>query len=114
MKMFQLNLFGILILIVSLFLVIVLPSFIIESAWNSIFVADIERDLSINIYQAGLLWGAVLTLIYMSGIFSFKLSFKTLDSIDLDQIQDPELRDEIEKLKLQAQESDDKKKDDQQ
>lgn len=108
--MFQLNLFGIMVLIVSLFLLLVVPSLILESVWNSMVASNIERDLTINLYQAALLWGVVMTLIYMSGIFSFKLSFKTLDSIDLDQVQDPELKEEIERLKLQAQKAEETKK----
>ena len=54
------------------------------------FIVSLSKilDLSIEIWQAALLWGAILTLIYMTGIFSFKLSFKTLDSIDLENIND--------------------------
>lgn len=69
-------------------------------------VTIMEKDFSIEIWQAALLWGSILTAIYMTGIFQFKLNFKTLDSIDLDQIKDPELRQEIEKLKIKAQEED--------
>ena len=84
---------------------IVLPSFIIQTVWNLVQAANIDRDLSIEIWQAGLLWGAMLSLLYMSGIFQFKLNFKSLESIDLDTITDPELREEIERLQLQAQET---------
>lgn len=83
----------------------------IQAFWNSIYSGSIERDFSIEIWQAALLWGAILTVIYMSGVFQFKLNFKTLDSIDLDSIPDPELRDEIEKLKARAKEAEQAKKD---
>lgn len=105
MKLFQLNFFGIILILLIVLAVIFIPSLIIQSFWNSIYSANIERDLSIEIWQAALLWGAVLTLIYMSGIVQFKLNFKSLDSIDLDSIPDPELREEIKKLKAKAEEA---------
>ena len=49
----------------------------------------------------------------MSGIFQFKLNFKTLDSIDIDSIPDPELREEIKKLKAKAEEEEEKEDDSQ-
>jgi hypothetical protein len=104
MKLFQLNFFGIVLLLIILLASIFVPSLIIQAVWNSIYSVGIERDLSIEIWQAALLWGAVLTLVYMSGVFQFKLNFKTLDSIDLDSIPDPGLREEIEKLKAKAKE----------
>ncbi len=61
-----------------------------------------ERDLSIDLWQAALLWGAIMSLLYMSGIFQFKLDFRTIDTIDLDAISDPSLKEEIEQLKLKA------------
>lgn len=105
MKLFQLNFFGVFLILLLILAVILVPSVIIQAFWNSLYSANIERDLSIEIWQAALLWGAILTLIYMSGIFQIKLNFKTLDSIDLDSIPDPELREEIEKLKLKAKEA---------
>lgn len=110
MKLFQLNFFGILVLLALTVVALFIPSFVIQSVWNSVYAGSIERDMSIALWQAGLLWGAILSLLYMSGIFSFKLNFKTLDSIDLDAINDPELRAEIEQLKLQAKKAEDAEK----
>ena len=107
MKLFQLNFLSIVLLILLVGLLIVVPSFVIENIWNSIFSSSLEQDLSIGIWQAALLWGSILSLIYMTGIFSFKVDFKTLDSIDIDSINDPELREEILKLKQKAKQSDD-------
>jgi hypothetical protein len=109
MKLFQLNFFGIVLILLVLIGLVLVPSLIIQVLWNSVYASGIERDLSIEIWQAALLWGAVLTLIYMSGIFQFKLNFKTLDSIDLDSIPDKELREEIEKLKIKAKEAEQQK-----
>ena len=108
MKIFQFNFLGILIFLAFLALVILLPSYIVQNIWNSIYSVDIERDMSIEIWQAALLWGAILTAIYMTGIFKFKVDFKTLDSIDLSKIDDPELKAEIEKLRSQSQEEEKK------
>ena len=107
MKLFQLNFFSAILLLIVVGLLVVVPSFIIENIWNSAFASNIEQDLSISIWQAALLWGAALTLIYMSGLFSFKVDFKTLDSIDIDSINDPELREEIMKLKLKSKNTED-------
>ena len=106
MKLFQLNFFGILLAILLLSAVVLIPSVLIQALWNLIYSGGMERDFSIEIWQAALLWGAILTVVYMSGVFQFKLNFKTLDSIDLDSIPDAELRDEIEKLKAKAEEAD--------
>ncbi len=102
MKLFQLNFLNIIFILLVAILIIVIPSFIIETLWNSVYGANLERDLRISVFQAALLWGSFLSLIYMTGFFQFKLDLKSLESIDLDSINDPELRDEIEKLKLQA------------
>ena len=106
MKIFQFNFFGILILVATLLLLVLVPSYIVQNIWNSMHVLNIDRDMSIELWQAGLLWGAILTAIYMTGILKFKIDFKTLDSIDLDSINDPELKAEIEKLKAQSEEED--------
>ena len=83
-------------MIVGLSLMIVVPSFIVQSMWNDFYASHMERDLTIAWWQASLLWGAFLTLLYITGIFKFKIDIKELDAIDLDQITDPELRSELE------------------
>jgi len=109
MKIFQLNLTNISFLVVLVGLGIVLPSLIIESIWNSsVAINFTERDLHINALQASLLWGSLLTTIYMSGIFKIQIDLKKLDNLDLNNIDDPELKDELQKLKKEAKE---KKKD---
>lgn len=112
MKIFQFNFFIILLALVLVATLIFLPSYIIQNIWNSFGFFDIDRDLSIELWQAGLLWGACLSLIYMTGIFKFKIDFKTLDSIDIDSISDPELKAKIEKLKAKAKNEDDNSEDD--
>ena len=102
MKLFQLNFLGILILLASIVLLIGVPSFLIQAVWNSNCATSMERDLSIELWQAALLWGALVAALYMTGIFQFKLDFRTIDSIDLDAINDPNLKEEIEQLKLKA------------
>lgn len=109
MKLFQLNFLNIIFILLVVTLILVVPSFVIETFWNSLYAANLERDLRINVFQAALLWGAFLSLIYMTGIFQFKLDLKSLESIDVDSINDPELREEIEKLKLQAKKAQDEK-----
>lgn len=100
MKIFQVNFLNIVFFLAVLGVGLVVPSLIIESIWNSSTASSLaERDLSIELWQASLLWGSVLCVLYMTGIFKFKLDLKTIDSIDLDNIDDPHLRDEIEKLK---------------
>lgn len=102
MKLFQLNFFGILILLLSIILLVGVPSFLIQVLWNSVCAANMERDLSIEIWQAAFLWGAILSLLYMTGILQFKFDLRTIDAIDLDSINDPELKEETEHLKLKA------------
>ena len=102
MKLFQLNFFGILILLLSIVLLVGVPSFLIQAAWNSTCATSMERDLSIDVWQAALLWGALVAALYMTGIFQFKFDLRTIEAIDLDTINDPELKDEIEHLKLKA------------
>ena len=100
--MFQLNFIGILLMLIGASILILIPSFIIQSFWNGFYASSIERDLSIEWWQASLLWGALLTLLYTTGIFKIKLDIKELDSIDLEQISDPELRADLEEA-LQKQ-----------
>lgn len=108
MKIFKINFFWILVATIVLSVVVLLPSLMIQSLWNSLFENHIETNLMISVWQAALLWGALLTAIYMSGLIKFKLDVKTLDNIDLSEIQDPQLRAEIERLR-KMQESEDEK-----
>lgn len=103
MKLFQLNFFGILILLAAAAILIVLPSAVIQNIWNSFYATNMTREMTIELWQAALLWGALVSLLYATGIFQFKLDFKTLEAIDPDSINDPELRAEIERLKLKTQ-----------
>lgn len=98
MRLFQLNFLSIIIIASVLLVLIAFPSFLIQSVWNVFYSKVLERDFTISLWQASLLWGALLTLLYMSGILKFKLNLKSVDTIDLDSIDDPELRSEIEKL----------------
>lgn len=109
MKIFHLNFFSIVFILLVISAFVLVPSFIIQGLWNSIYASNIEDNLSIEVWQAALLWGALVTALYMSGIFQFKLNFKTLDSIDLDSIADPELRSEIEKLKTKMKQEEETK-----
>ncbi len=95
---------GILIFVGLAAALIALPSYVVQNIWNSLYSLNLERDMSIELWQAACLWSACLTAIYMTGVFKFKIDFKTLDSIDLDAINDPELKAEIEKLKAQYEE----------
>ena len=98
--MFQLSPNSIFLLAIVLGLAVGLPSVIIESIWNgSVASTFTERDLTINVFKASLLWGAILTTIYMSGIFKIQIDFKKLDNLDINDIEDPDLKDEIKKLK---------------
>ncbi|MDA0771439.1 MAG: hypothetical protein O3C63_00690 [Cyanobacteria bacterium] len=92
-------------MIIAAAVLIALPSFMIQNFWNSIVSANIVKDMSIEIWQASLLWGALVSLLYMTGIFQFKLDFKSLESIDVESINDPELRAEIENMQLKTQEA---------
>jgi len=73
------------------------PSFFLQILWNAVYSNFIERDLTIEIWQASLLWGAIVSAIYLSGLV--RIDFQTIDSIDLDSIEDPELREKIRRLK---------------
>lgn len=106
MKLFQLNLLAIFLLLASIALLVVLPSFLIQGIWNSFTSQSLEHDFRIELWQASLLWGALITVLHMFGVFSFKINFKTLESIDLDSISDPELRSELEKLKKEKEQQD--------
>ncbi len=97
--MIKLNFIGIFLLILVGIVAIALPSLIIQSLWNSAFEQALDRDMSIAIWQAALLWGAFLSLLYMSGIFKFQIDFRSIENVDLTEIDDPELRGEIEKIK---------------
>ncbi len=102
MKIFQLNLLSVFILFAIIGLGVMVPSLIIESIWNaSSLTGSIDRDYSIELWQASLLWGSFLAILAGSGIFKFKVDFKTIDSIDIDKIDDPSLKDEIERMKAQ-------------
>lgn len=105
MKMFHLDLLRIFLGLSLITLGIALPSFVIESIWNASIASSImERDLSIDLWQASLLWGSLITALYMLGIFKVKIAFKSLDSIDINEIDDPDLRSKIVKLKRKVQE----------
>ena len=97
MKLFQLNLINFLGLALTITLLLLLPSFLIKVVWNSIYGGFLERDLSIDLWQASLLWGAAITMIYMSGVI--RVDFQTIETIDLEAIDNPELREKIRKLK---------------
>ena len=99
MKMIRMNFVGILLLLIVAATLVGLPSLIIQSIWNTAFERTIERDMSIAIWQAALLWGALLSMLYMSGIFKLQIDFRTIENIDPQSIDDPELRAEIEKIK---------------
>lgn len=99
MKIFQVNFLSILLFLAVLLIFIGLPSFFIQSLWNSTFQESLTRNMHIEIWQAALLWGAFLSLIYATGIFKFKIDFKSLENIDIDSIDDPALRNEIERLR---------------
>lgn len=112
MKIFQLNILSILFLLLFVGLGLIVPSFIIQSIWNSTLIdSSMERDLSIVIWQAALLWGSLLSLLYTLGVFKLKVDFKTIDSIDLEKIKDPDLKDEIEKMKVDYKEKSQQEKD---
>jgi len=98
-KLFQLNLINALLVIAGLAAFILIPSFFVQIVWNSVYSNFIERDLTIEIWQASLLWGAVVTAIYLTGIV--RVDFQTIDSVDLDSIDDPELREKIQRLREQ-------------
>jgi hypothetical protein len=93
------NFVGILLLLVVAVALIGLPSLIIQSIWNTAFERTIERDMSIVIWQAALLWASLLTVLYSTGIFKFQIDFRTIENVDISDIDDPELRAEIEKIK---------------
>lgn len=97
---------GILLFIAILGTLIVLPSYVVQNIWNSLYSFDLERDMTIEVWQASFLWIAFLSAVYMTGLFKFKIDFKTIDSIDLDSISDPDLKAEIERLKSEAKEED--------
>jgi len=96
-KLFQLNLISIILLIAAVTAFILVPSFFLQILWNAVYSNFIERDLTIEIWQASLLWGAIVSAIYLSGLV--RIDFQTIDSIDLDSIEDPELREKIRRLK---------------
>lgn len=97
MKLFQLNLISALMLVIGLSAFILIPSFFLQVIWNAVYSNFIERDLTIEIWQASFLWGAIVSAIYLSGIV--RVDFQTIDSIDLDSIDDPELKAKILRLK---------------
>lgn len=97
MKLFQLNLINFIGLALTVVLFLVLPSFLIKVLWNTIYGGFLERNLSIDLWQASLLWGAALSLVYMSGLV--RIDFQTIESIDLESIDNPDLREKIRKLK---------------
>ncbi len=99
MKMIRMNFVGILLLLVVAAALIGLPSLIIQSIWNTAFERTIERDMSIALWQAVLLWAALLTALYSTGMFKLQIDFRTIENIDTQQIDDPDLRAEIEKIK---------------
>jgi hypothetical protein len=96
-KLFQLNLISALMLILGLSAFILIPSFFLQVIWNAVYSNFIERDLTIEIWQASFLWGAIVSAVYLSGIV--RIDFQTVDSIDLDSIDDPELKEKILRLK---------------
>lgn len=97
--MIRMNFVGILLLLIAAAALIGLPSLIVQSIWNTAFERTIERDMSIAIWQAALLWASLLTVLYSTGIFKFQIDFRTIENVDISDIDDPELRAEIEKIK---------------
>ena len=84
-------------LVLGLSALILIPSFFLQVIWNAVYSNFIERDLTIEIWQASFLWGAIVSAVYLSGIV--RIDFQTIDSIDLDSIDDPELKEKILRLK---------------
>ena len=108
MKLFQLSILNLLILLLAIAVFVFLPSFFIKVLWNSTYESFLARDLTISIWQASYLWAAIVSLIAMSGVI--KIDFQTLDSIDLDSIDNPDLRQKIQELKEQSKTEEDLKK----
>ncbi len=111
MKMIRLNFFGIFLIILVLAALVFLPSLIIQSLWNSAFQRVLDRDFNISLWQATLLWGAAVSLLFMTGLFKFQIDFRSIEKINVDDIDDPDLKQEIQQIKASIQQQDSESKD---
>ena len=109
MKIYKLNslttlLFGFLVV----GLVFFLPIFLIETLWNNT-VGRTYTDVTIDIWQALILWLVALVLLNIAGLFKFEFAVEATDTYDKDT-----LKKKVETLKKQIDDSlekEDKNKD---
>lgn len=93
MKIYKLNsLTTFLFAFVVVGLVVFLPIVLIESLWNTT-VAKTYTDISIDFWQALILWLIVLVLLNIIGIFKFEFAVETHNSIIDDELLNKKLQD---------------------
>lgn len=98
MKIIKLNSFStFLISMLVIGFVILLPIVLIQVAWNET-IGNVYDYLTINFWQAFILWLIVLTILNIAGLFKFKIIFDTKDQ-DEDTI-----RNSIESLTANTEE----------
>jgi len=87
MKIYKLNSLTTLLssfLIISL--VFFLPVILIEALWNST-IGKSYTDITINFWQALILWLMVLVVLNILGIFKFEFAVETGDTFDKEKIK---------------------------
>src|SRR3989338_8646011 len=79
MKIYKVNsLTTILFAFLTAGLVLFLPIVLIEALWNGT-IGKTYTDISINLWQALILWLIVLVLLNILGVFKFEFAVETLD-----------------------------------
>ena len=87
MKIYKLNsLTTFLFILFIIGLVIFVPIVLIELLWNST-VGKTYSDVSINFWQALILWLIVLVTLNILGVFKFEFAIETKDTLDKDLLK---------------------------
>lgn len=108
MKIYKLNsLTTFLFAFLAIGLVVLLPIVLIELLWNST-VAKTYVDISIDFWQALILWLIVLVMLNISGLFKFEFAVEAHETLDKER-----LKNKLKDLQSKSNENseDDSKKD---
>ena len=85
-------------------LVVFLPIALIETLWNTT-IGKTYNDITINFWQALILWLIVLTTLNILGVFKFEFAIETGSVLDKET-----LKKKLESLQNKAEEKSDKDK----
>ena len=87
-------------------LVVFLPIVLIQNIWN-VTIGKTYTDITINFWQALILWFIVLTILNILGIFKFEFAVETGENIDKELLK--KKLEDIKNLQNKTEEKKDSK-----